>query len=49
MRPSQNVAGARQAKKKSPKNRNVLKVREDFAVIFDEASRARSSCAEVSS
>jgi hypothetical protein len=48
MRLLQNVARARQARKKSPKNRSVLKVREDFAVIFDEASRARSSGAEVS-
>lgn len=31
------------------KRRDFMKVREDFAVIFDEASRARSSCAEVSS
>lgn len=46
-RPLHNVARARQARRKIPKTPERTEVREDFSGFFNDASRARSSCAEV--
>jgi hypothetical protein len=47
-RPSNSVAGACQARQKEEKNRSVHGVHEDFFPLINDASHARSSCAEVS-